>query len=95
LHALAVDHPRRGRLLGLAATALREYAEAFPGHALYQTLPAEIIDAFERDGIDWPLADRLLALGALGGGPRRVTLDRLRDPRLDRRCWCRSRGAAL
>lgn len=75
LHAAAQGHPRRGRLLGLAATALREYREAFPGHALYDALPGEVIEAFEADGIDWPLADRLLALEAVGA---------LGDPRLDR-----------
>ncbi|MCA9538847.1 MAG: hypothetical protein KC620_08160, partial [Myxococcales bacterium] len=65
LYAAATGHPRRGRLLGLVATALREYGEAFKGHPLYNTLPAEIVTDYEAHGADWPLLDRLLALGAV------------------------------
>lgn len=75
LHRRAAGHARRGRLLGLAATALREYREAFPGHALYASLPDELVAVYEAEGGRWPVADRLLVLEALGG---------LGDPRLAR-----------
>ena len=64
---------RPGRLLGLAARCVAEYPVLFPDDNLREPLRQGIAVAFARDGATWPLADRLLALEALG---------RLGDPRL-------------
>lgn len=69
---------RRGRILGLVATGLAEYKEHFGGHRLIEGVRHEVVDAFEEDGANWPMEDRLLALDAVG---------RLGDPRLSRSLW--------
>ncbi len=80
------QHANTGRLLGLVASGLSEYREHFEGHALRQRVPAELVAAFREGGATWPLADRLLALDALG---------RLGDPRLQEQLWVEIAGATF
>lgn len=64
---------RRGRLLGLAAHGVVEYAELFRDDRLHVAVRDAIATRFVQEGASWPLTDRLLALEGLG---------RLGDPRL-------------
>jgi formylglycine-generating enzyme required for sulfatase activity len=77
------EQRRVGRLLGLVAWGLAEYGEYFPKHSLFEKVPNEIVHHFEENGANWPLADRILALDALG---------QLGDPRLDRDLWVELSG---
>ena len=79
LHDGITGSRRPGRLLGLVASGLAEYGELFgESHPLRQRVPTEIVDVFAMSGPSWPLADRLLALDALG---------RVGDPRLGDVPW--------
>lgn len=77
---------RPGRLLGLAARGVAEYRDLFPDGALHDRLREAIASRFTREGVGWPLRDRLLALEALG---------RLGDPRLDADWWVEVPGATF
>lgn len=84
-HALGgrVEPRRRGRLLGLAARGIVEYPRVEVEATLHEELRQAIAREFAIDGGRWPLADRLLALEALG---------RLGDPRLDGNPWVEIAG---
>ena len=73
----------RGRVLGIAAQGLAEYPDVLAGDPLREAVRDAVAASFAADGARWPLADRLLALEALG---------RLGDPRLDGDPWVRIEG---
>lgn len=63
-----------------------EYGELFRDGALRERLRHAVADAFARDGVSWPLRDRLLALEALG---------RIGDPRLEGDWWVEVPGGTF
>jgi formylglycine-generating enzyme required for sulfatase activity len=77
---------RRGRVLGLAAQGLAEYPDVLKGDPLREAVRDAVATSFAEDGARWPLADRLLALEALG---------RLGDPRLDGDPWVEIAGGTF
>ncbi|MCB9797308.1 MAG: SUMF1/EgtB/PvdO family nonheme iron enzyme [Alphaproteobacteria bacterium] len=74
---------RRGHLCALLTSALAEYGEDLEGLPWREAWPAELVEVYEREGQEWGLQDRLLALESLGalGDPR------LGDPRHDDSMW--------
>src|SRR5262249_41935024 len=74
---------QRGRVLGLAAQGLAEYPEVLARDPLRDAVRNAVARSYAENGDRWPLADRLLALEALG---------RLGDPRLDGDPWVEIEG---
>jgi formylglycine-generating enzyme required for sulfatase activity len=85
--------PRAGRLLGLVARGAGEYAEHLGDADLGLRAAEAIARAVEAEGCDWPLADRLLALEALGHAA--MVDPRLGDPRTDDAIWVEVEGDAF
>jgi formylglycine-generating enzyme required for sulfatase activity len=77
--AAATREPDQARLHAFATEAAAEYASSLlQNEGIRQTLPGAVTRAFTTDGKDWPVAERLTILDALG----RLGDPRLADPRL-------------